>query len=150
MHTKDYDRLKDILCEEVEKIAKKGELSAGSLDTVHKLTDTIKNIDKIQMLEDDDDYSEDGGMWRAEGGYGGSSYARGRVRGARRDSMGRYSSADDDMSYANRRGTHYVRGHYSRDDGKDYMIEQIEDLMEDADTKSKEALKRAIKQIENA
>lgn len=151
MHMKDYEKLKDMLCEEVEKIAKEGRITASNLETVHKLTDTIKNIDKIEMLEDDGEYSEDGRMWRAEGSYrGGSSYARGRGRYGRRDDMARYSSIDDDASYANRRGTHYVRGHYSRDDGKDYMMEHIEDLMEDADPKSKEILKRAIKQLENA
>ena len=47
-------------------------------------------------------------------------------RGRKRDSMGRYSSNDGKMmpdydrgsSYA-RRGEHYVRGHYSRSDGRD-------------------------------
>ena len=72
--------LEEMLCDELDEIVGKGELSAGSLDVVHKLTDTIKNIDKIEMLEDDG-YSED---------YeGGSSYRRGR--GRKRDSMGRYS-----------------------------------------------------------
>ena len=46
-----YD-LKDMLCAELDEIGKKGEMSAGDLETVHKLTDTIKNIDKITMLED--------------------------------------------------------------------------------------------------
>ena len=34
--------LKEMLCDELEEIVGKGELSAGSLDVVHKLTDTIK------------------------------------------------------------------------------------------------------------
>ena len=59
--------LKDKLCEELEEIARKGELGAGDLEIVHKLTDTIKNIDKIEMLEEDDGYSRDGD-------YDGSSY----------------------------------------------------------------------------
>lgn len=46
-----YD-LKDMLCAELDEIGKKGEMSAGDLETVHKLTDTIKNIDKITMLEE--------------------------------------------------------------------------------------------------
>ena len=59
-----YD-LKDMLCAELDEIGKKGEMSAGDLETVHKLTDTIKNIDKITMLEEggysrDEDYSRDG------------------------------------------------------------------------------------------
>ena len=76
------EELKEMLCEELEKIGKKGELSAGSLETVHKLTDTIKNLGKIEMLEEQ------------SGGYShesGNSYARGRGRNAKRDSMGRYS-----------------------------------------------------------
>lgn len=36
-----YD-LKDMLCAELDEIGKKGEMSAGDLETVHKLTDTIK------------------------------------------------------------------------------------------------------------
>ena len=38
--------LKEMLCRELDEIAKQGELNAGGLETVHKLTDTIKNIDK--------------------------------------------------------------------------------------------------------
>ena len=44
--------LREMLCRELDDIAGKGELTAGSLETVHKLTDTIKNIDKIMMLEE--------------------------------------------------------------------------------------------------
>lgn len=146
---KSYERLKDMLCEELEKIAKKGELSAGSLDLAHKLTDTIKNIDKIEMYED---FEEEGGASYESG----SSYRRGRGRNARRDSMGRYTRdggyAEDDYSedsYRGGRGGSSYRG-YSRDGAKDHMIEKIEEMMADADPKSKEALKRAIKQIENS
>lgn len=83
-----YD-LKDKLQDELDEIARKPEMSAGDLETVHKLTDTIKNIDKICALEEDGGYSE-AGDWEGRG-----SYNRG-------------------SSYANR-GKHYVRGHYSRD-----------------------------------
>ena len=80
--------LKEKLCEELEEIARKPEMSAGDLEAVHKLTDTIKNIDKIEMLEEDSEYSR-AGDWEADmrGSYGrGNSY-----RGRKRDSMGRYS-----------------------------------------------------------
>lgn len=50
---KDLRRLKDMLYDDLEEIAGKGALSSGDLDAVQKLTDTIKNIDKIDMLEDD-------------------------------------------------------------------------------------------------
>lgn len=122
--------LKDMLCDELDEIAKKGEMSAGDLETVHKLTDTIKNIYKIVMLKDtgysgDEDYSRDGD-WTANmrGNYGrGSSYAR--------------------------RGTHYVRGHYSRDDGRDSLIDRMENLMRDADTKDRETIQRCIDMMRN-
>ena len=75
-----YD-LKDKLCKELEEYGKKGDLSAGSLDVVDKLAHTIKNLDKIIEVYEDEDYSNYGGSYD----YRGRSYAR------RRDSMGRYS-----------------------------------------------------------
>ena len=75
MHT--YYEVKDMLHEELDDIVKKGELSAGSLDTIDKLLNAIKNSCKIIMYEE---YSDDG-----------YSYARGRGSNAKRDSMGRYS-----------------------------------------------------------
>ena len=78
-----YD-LRDMLCKELEEYGKKGDLSAGTLDIVDKLTHTIKNLDKIIEANEESEYSN-------YGSYRGS-YARGRGRNAKRDSMGRYSS----------------------------------------------------------
>lgn len=118
-----YD-LKDMLCAELDEIGKKGEMSAGDLETVHKLTDTIKNIDKIVMLEDDG-YSRDEDLSaNMRGNYGrGSSYAR--------------------------RGSHYVRGHYSMDDGRDSLISRMEDIMRGADSKDREVIQRCIDTMRN-
>ena len=170
------DDLKDLLCAELEDYAEKGKkankMSAGDLEAIHKLTDTVKNIMKIDVLEQEMDggYSEDGhymGEGRIygtsyESGYserGGSSYARGRGRYAKRDSMGRYSSRgmsyDDDMSYARggrggRRG--YSReGGYSMDDGKEYMMERLGELMDEAKKPAeREALKKCMQALERA
>lgn len=151
--------LKDLLCAELEDYAEKGKksgkMSMGDLETVHKLTDTVKNIMKIDVLKEEAGYSEDGtymgegriygtsyddGMHR-EGGY---SYARGR-RYAKRDSMGRYSR-DDGMRY---RGG--MRGGYSRDDGKHYMMEQLDEMMEEAEKPAeKEALRRCMDALKRA
>lgn len=125
--------LKEMLCKELEEYGAKGELTAGSLEIVDKLAHAIKNLDKIiEASEEEGGYSERGGSYRGGsyarpgqggGGMGGNrggqgrSYARqGRGRDARRDSMGRYSSE---------------RG-YSREDGKEQMIMQLEDLKQDA------------------
>ena len=162
--------LKDLLCAELEDYAengkKSGKMSMGDLESIHKLTDTVKNILKIDMLEEESGYSEDGhymGEGRIygtsyESGYserGGSSYARGRGRYARRDSMGRYSrdggmSYDDDMSYA-RGGRGGNRGGYSREDGKHYMMGELERLMEEAEKPAeKEALRRCMDALKRA
>lgn len=128
--------LKEKLCDELEEIAKKGELGAGDLEIVHKLTDTIKNIDKIEMLEDGGGYSQ-AGDWEIEGrAYNrGNSYAR-----RKRDSMGRYSREG--------RGG---RGGYSRHDAKEAMMEQMEMLMDQAGSeREREAIRRCMGQLENA
>ena len=44
-------KLKKMMCRELDEISNKGDMSAGDLEAVHKLTDTIKNIDKIMYLE---------------------------------------------------------------------------------------------------
>ena len=49
-------KLKDMLCDELDKITKKGELSAGSLDAIDKLTHSIKSIETIMAMEG---YSKD-------------------------------------------------------------------------------------------
>lgn len=116
-----YD-LKDMLCDELEEIAKKAELNAGDLETVHKLTDTIKNIDKIDMLEDEDGYSGDRRM---------SPYDGRRERG---------------YSMRRRRDS---RGRYSRDSAKDSMMEHLERMMDEAETeKERQAIRRCMEQLE--
>ena len=156
--------LKDLLCAELEDYAEKGKksgkMSMGDLESIHKLTDTVKNILKIDVLDQESGYSEDGhymGEGRIYGtsyerGYserGGSSYARGRGRYAKRDSMGRYSR-DDGISYA-RGGRGGNRGGYSRDDGKHYMMEQLEEMMEESEKPAeKEALRRCMDALKRA
>ena len=46
---KHWEQLRDTLCRELDEIAEKGELSAGDLETVDKLTHTMKNLDKIMI-----------------------------------------------------------------------------------------------------
>lgn len=43
-------KLRRMLVNEIEEVARKDDLSAGDLEAVYKLTDTVKNIDKIEML----------------------------------------------------------------------------------------------------
>ena len=123
---------------ELEELARMGELGAGDLELAHKLTDTIKNIDKICALEEEGGYSE-------AGDYDGGSYNRGSsYRGRRRDSMGRYSR--DGRGGYSRDGRMYSRG-----DAKEHMMEQMEMLMDQAGSeREREAIRRCMGQLENA
>lgn len=164
------------LCETIEKDLAKtneklrmtgGEMSGSDLEYVDKLTHTLKSIKAtMAMVEDEGEegYSRRGGSYYREGGQdgrgggnssyrggqggrggsssyyregggqgGGSSYARGRGRNARRDSMGRYARA----------------GGYSREEGKEDMIEQLREIMEDApDQQSQQEIQRLISKME--
>lgn len=127
--------LKDKLCKELEEIARKPEMSAGDLEAVHKLTDTIKNLDKIEMLEDNG-YSRDGD-WEMEGR---GSYERGAsYRGRKRDSMGRYSR---DGRYGP------TTRMYSRAEAKDDMMAKLEDMMGSASDQERAILRQAMDKLE--
>ena len=139
------EKIKKMLCKELDEYAMKQKLTGGDLDMIWKLTDTVKNLDKISMLEDGDSY--DGYSEMREYPYiVGSSYERGRGRYAKRDRMGRYSSedrmADDYSERADRR--------YSRDDAKDHMMNKLGSMMENADPNEREILKDCMRKLERA
>ena len=148
------EKIKKMLCKELDEYAMKSKLSMADIDVIHKLTDTVKNLDKIEMLEDDGGYSEARGRGRSY--MHGSSYdddmmyseRRGRGRNARRDSMGRYSS-DNGSSYDDYSETRMDR-RYSRDDAKDHMMNKLGEMMSSADEEQREILKDAMRKIERA
>lgn len=121
-----YDDLMKMLCDELEDIKKdmrsRG-ASAETLDAIRDITSSIKNIYKIEMFEELDGYSGD---WDDDR----NMYRRG-------------------SSYA-RRGSHYVRGHYSMDDGRDSLISRMEDIMRGADSKDREVIQRCIDMMRNS
>ena len=160
------EKIKKMLCKELDEYAMKQKISGADLDMIWKLTDTVKNLDKISMLEESEGYSEARGGMRGRSYMHGSSYdddmmyseRRGRGRNARRDSMGRYSS-DMDSSYDDyseegsyRGGSSYARGGrgYSRDDAKDHMMNKLGEMMTSADEEQREILKDAMRKIERA
>lgn len=132
MHT--YYELKDMLKQELDNIVKKGDISASDLEKIDKLLNSIKNSCKIIMYEE---YSEDGYSY-ADGDRDMSeySYARGRGRNAKRDSMGRYSSDGGysrEGGYSNARRGRYSRRGYSYADGdKEEKIEMLREMMNEA------------------
>lgn len=120
--------IREMICDELDKLAEHGELTAGSLETVDKLTHSLKSIDTIIAM-DGGGYSRDGRPYYD----GGNSYAR-----RKRDSMGRYSR--DGM-----------RGGYSRESSKEHMISELEEMMTDANSeKMKSAIRKCIEELERS
>lgn len=136
----------------------KGELTANTLEFVDTLAHAGKNIDKIieRCEAEEQGYSSRGsyadgydgttyyrmrsmpGVSYRGGSYGGGSYgrdggsfARGRGRNARRDSMGRYSSD----------------GGYSREDG---LANELRELIERApDEMTRQKYQRMLDEMES-
>ena len=99
-----------------------------------EIVDIILDIHRIEDYCEGGEYSR-AGEWEADmrGTFGhdaGNGYNRGN-------------------SYANR-GRHYVRGHYSRTDGRERMISDIEDMMQEATGAERDAYKRAADILRNA
>lgn len=136
-------KLMEFVCEEMDelerKVDKEGKLSMAEMQYLDTLAHTKKNLLKAEeMSEEDEEYSGRysnrmyGGSYDMRGSYergnrgdGDTSYARGRGRNAKRDSMGRYSSTND------------------------MLIEELRDLMEDApDEHTKMEFKKFIQKME--
>lgn len=95
------------------------EMTSSTLDVVDKLAHTIKNLCKI--IDDMEGYSE---RMSYENSMRRGSYARGRGRNARRDSMGRYSS------------------------GNEMMMEQLQDLMEESpDDRTRQEIQKLMSKL---
>ena len=110
------EELKEMLCDELEEITAKGQLTAGDLDTVDKLTHSIKSIDTIMAMD----------------GYSNTYYRDGNSYARRRDRMGRYSRGGNrNYSY-----------------GKEDMMQELRELMEDAETEQeRKAISRCINEM---
>lgn len=151
----------EYICGELEELERKadkeGKLSMAEIQYGDMLAHFKKNLLKSEeMMGDEEEYSMAGGSYNmgsyARGGNRGGqsrrggmtmrggnsyryegegSYARGRGRNARRDSMGRYSR-DGDYSMAG-----------------DEMIDELRDLMQDApDEQTRMEFQRFIQKIE--
>lgn len=116
--SKKLESLRDTLCGELEKVAKKEEINLSDLDVIDKLTHSIKNLDKVML----------GNEMIEEYGYDFPSYSGAR-RGRDGDSDGRYNegsrrgrSRDRSYEYSGNRG-------YS---GHDKEIDRFKMMMQDA------------------
>ena len=129
------DRLKDVLVNDwAEQIMRKPSIGLGDIEMLHKLTDTIKNIDKIYRLEG--------------GGYDGAVDSDGYSHANRGEHYvrGHYSRDDGGMDgYSARR-----RGGYSRDDGRTEMMAYLERALESASEQDRDDLRDFMRRMERA
>lgn len=160
-----YYDIKDMLEKELGQIADKRELTSNNLEIMDKVFDIIKDIETICAMREagEEDYSEMMPYYMYDDG---SSYARGRGRYAKRDSMGRYSSEGgysgrgsyDGGSYDSyNRGSYDSyerggrRGGYSREDSKEHMVSELERMEQNAtDEKQRNMIRNWKNQLQNA
>lgn len=127
--------LREMLRREVDKIKHKGSMSAGDLEVVYKLVDTIKDSYEIEEYESEE-HSHAGGMMGGGRGMnrgGGTSYNDGggnSYRRQRRDSRGRYSREGGGG------------GGYSYDDGMEEVWEILEMMETGLPDEQREAIRR--------
>lgn len=137
MNTETMMNLRDMLCKKLDEYARSQKMTSTELDVINKLTDSIKNIDKIIMLNRGgaDGYSQ------AHSYYGGDVYG-----GRSRDEQGRFTerrySRDGGQSYGN---MPYDGGSYQSP--RETMIRELTDIMSYADERDKEAIRKALAEI---
>lgn len=126
--------------EELEKKAAKGDLSMAETEYAEILSSLKKNLLKGEILSEEMESGEYSGTSYARGGNRGGenpnrggSYARGRGRNARRDSMGRYSGEQG----------------YSRSDEMDELVSTIRESMDDMPESVKRDAMRFVQKLED-
>lgn len=133
-------KLIEYICDELEELERKaekdGKLSMTEIQYADVLAHLKKDILTSDAMWEESEYSMDDGMsyrgsYTQDGGRNrynrGGSYARGRGRNVRRDSMGRYSRAEDDM---------------------DDMIMELREMMQDLPQEKQREVQRFIQKIE--
>lgn len=98
-------RLKDLLCDQVDEIVAKNDITPTELDRVYKVVDVIKDVCTIDAMENaaEDEWDEEA-SYAGGGGYSGR---RGYSRAGGRSNRGSYEGG----GYSGRRGSN---GRYSR------------------------------------
>lgn len=143
--SKKLENLRDTLCGELEKVARKEEINMSDLDVIDKLTHSIKNLDKVmlgnEMIEEYGyDFPSYSGARRGRDGDSDGRYNEGSRRGRSRDSYDYSGRSYDDgrsyeSSYDNYRDYSRNRGEYSRErgySGHDKDIDRFKHMMQDA------------------
>lgn len=163
-------KLIEYICDELEELERKadkgGKLTMSEIQYGDVLAHFKKNLltGEAMMEGEEEEYSN----------ASGNSYARGRGRNARRDSMGRYSREGGQGGQGNQGGSYrggqggqgggsyegsyrggsggsYRGGSYegySREGAKEDLVMQLREMEQEADEESRRMIKKWIKQVE--
>lgn len=128
------EKLKMRLLDEFEEYSEQHETTPESLHIMKEFASAIEKLCDIAEAMDDGEYSERRGYSRRAGGSNreGRAYRDGSSYRQRRDGSNWYSGE----------GGSHARG-YSRADAKSYVVEQIDELMDDAPDREKQILQKA-------
>ena len=115
--------LKEKLIDELEDYSENGKFSKEDVESIKYMASAVDHL--CNIMEEKEEYS---GAYMDDMGM--RSYARGRGRNAKRDSMGRYSSRNYSMA-------------------KNDMVMELRDLMEDApDSQTRSEIERLVTRLE--
>ena len=133
---REYSEVREILCDLLSDSIKDGKIAIGDVEIIKNMLSGIEKTYKIEMFEEDGSYSQAADMDSP------SSYARG-------------------SRFANG-GTHLVGGHYRREggyaragrggsrrhDSKEAMMEQAQEMMDNATTeRERDAIRRFMSEL---
>lgn len=139
---KELYELQDKACEFIKMLNEKGKMGAADWEIANHVTGTMKNIDKILMRRQGNQShmvasyagNSQAGHWHAEGQYGsGNSYNNG------------YSG--DPYSNMNHSRNNHPMNSYSQGNGR--VVDQLQEMMQQANEKEKEVLRRCMSELKS-
>lgn len=127
---RNFENLRENLCSELDKVARKDEMTVSDLELIDTLTHSIKNLDKVML---GNEMIEEYGYEFNRGKYSrdGHDYSYGR-RGRDGDSDGRYHESRTSYAYSDRgyNNDSYDRGYSGHYDEE--SINRFKHMMQDA------------------
>ena len=132
----EFDNVKDMIYDEIENISHQGQLNKDAVCVLGELVDILKDIGTVEMFEEGIYVPEN--EYSLASGNGGYSYRNGS-RGTN--------------NYRNNRSYNYSygygrRGGYSREGAHDHMVQQLHQIMNEAQNdEDRMAVQRLIDQM---
>lgn len=124
MDGKTAKKIKDLICQKIEEVARGNSISNSDIEKLNMLIVAYEKQLKIEQMEGIGEYSQSrysrDGMWNAQGTYARDNHMY--------DERGNSYGYDGDMSEEGR-GIHYVRGHYSKAEASDMTRDHIQRMM---------------------